>query len=120
MESWDWVPASVIYGMGVGGLMFACFRFVAKAFMRLPGSSGTTAARHGRIAPGALAQHPAAADFDRRLRTASPQPDLDNAEPRGLDLQACVRALAQSSDRSASGRWLAFDNVRSSSDLASS
>ena len=24
MESWDWVPASVIYGMGVGGLMFAC------------------------------------------------------------------------------------------------
>src|SRR5215470_14491772 len=101
--------ASVIYGMGVGGLMFACFRFVAKAFMRLPGSSGTTAARHGRIAPGALAQHPAAADFDRRLRTASRQPDLDSAEPRGLDLQACVRALAQSSDRSASGRGLALD-----------
>jgi hypothetical protein len=33
------ISASVIYGMGVGGLMFAFVRFVAKAFMR---SSETT------------------------------------------------------------------------------
>jgi len=41
------VPASVIYGTGVGGFMFGFVRFVAKAFMRLsetmlPNIAGTT------------------------------------------------------------------------------
>jgi hypothetical protein len=56
MESWDWVPASVIYGTVVGGFMFGFVRFVAKAFMksgepRPPNIAGTLSSLVARPPP---------------------------------------------------------------------
>jgi hypothetical protein len=80
MESWDWVPASVIYGMGVGGLMFACSvrcESIYEAARKLWNHSRTD---HGRIAPGA-AQRPAAdrtADFDSEAADSPPPAGIDS------------------------------------------
>jgi hypothetical protein len=84
MESWDWVPASVIYGMGVGGLMFACSvrcESIYEAARKLWNHSRTIMGGSRLVRRRNVPRQIEPLTSTARLRTARRQPDLDSADP---------------------------------------
>src|SRR6516165_7740273 len=84
MESWDLVPASVIYGMGVGGLMFACSvrcESIYEAARKLWNHSRTIMGGSRLVRRRNVPRQIEPLTSTARLRTARRQPDLDSADP---------------------------------------